>query len=307
MTLNGEAAGTFDDNDLHAPIMTKSGGNGAVGGAIAGPCQRRSSGARASGHHRRRSSLQLFKRKTTLATVFVANFTVYTALSVLSAFFPVYAQEKFHASSLLVGVIFAAHPLTEVVLTPLASFLCRRLGRDVVFRFGLLVISGSIALFGWGDSIEVFLLSRVLEGVGSAFVQVAGLALLMEHTENLIRDVAINELMSGVGYAVGPFFGGLLYQAVGMLAMYIGFSLVPLAICIIHTLTAWIHFPGGADPPRAADVEDIFKMGSYLTPAVAGACTSIVVTAASYGFLDLTLSAHLNRALGFSPAQVREG
>ena len=300
--MGGEAA--VPDN---APIITKSAGGAAVGNQasavgtnVVQTTQRKK--PRISSRHQRRKSLELFKRKTTLATVFIANFTLYTALSILSAFFPVYAQEKFHASSLVVGIVFAAHPIAEIILTPVASMLCRRLGRGAVFRLGLLIIAAGTAMFGFGKSIAVFIAARILEGVGGAFVQVAGLALIMEHTDNLIRDVAIQEMMSGIGYAVGPFIGGLLYEAVGLAVMYIGFSAVPLVILFVHMQTSWVQFPEQRTSPP--EVDDIFKLRAYFTPAVAGACVSIIVTAASYGFLDLTLSAHLNRALGFGPAQV---
>jgi len=59
---------------------------------------------------RRRKRLKGMVGKFTIRTVFFSNFIVYTALSMLSPFFPMYAESKFQASSLTIGFIFAAHP-----------------------------------------------------------------------------------------------------------------------------------------------------------------------------------------------------
>ena len=59
---------------------------------------------------RRRKRTRALVSKVTIYTVFLSNFIVYTSLSMLSPFFPMYAESKFNASSLTIGFIFAAHP-----------------------------------------------------------------------------------------------------------------------------------------------------------------------------------------------------
>lgn len=51
---------------------------------------------------------------------------------------------------------------------------------------------------------------RILGGFGGAGITVAGLALLMEISTTLERDLGIQEIIIGVGYTLGPTLGELL-------------------------------------------------------------------------------------------------
>lgn len=59
---------------------------------------------------KRRKVYKSLVGRATIATVFFSNFVVYTSLSMLAPFFPMYAHNNLHASSLTIGFIFSAHP-----------------------------------------------------------------------------------------------------------------------------------------------------------------------------------------------------
>lgn len=113
-----------------------------------------------------------FIRRTTLACVLAATFNVYTALSLLSCFFPLYAEKHLNASKMTIGIIFAAHPIAEIFFCPVASLMCKRMGRFAVFNFGLTLVAIGIFFFGFAQTISQFMFARLLEGVGSTCVQV---------------------------------------------------------------------------------------------------------------------------------------
>jgi MFS family permease len=191
----------------------------------------------------------------------------------------------------VVGVIFSAHPIAEILFCPLGSALCRKLGRSTVFRFGLLLLSIGTCAFGLAPSVGYFILSRLISGVGSTFVQVAGLAQLMQHSEkHLARNLGILEMMAGIGYAIGPLLGGILYSHIGLEMTYMYFSLVPLAIMFLHIQTVLV-LPRPSDKERLEELDEAFQLRELLNLGVFSSCLAISITAASYGFLDISLSA----------------
>lgn len=73
------------------------------------------------------------------------------------------------------GIIFAAHPLAEIVMSMGAAVLCQKIGRQPVFQAGLMIVAASLFLLGMAHSLPTFMFLRLLEGAGSSCVQVCGL------------------------------------------------------------------------------------------------------------------------------------
>ena len=71
------------------------------------------------------------------------NFLVYTYISCLGPFFPAYAKSAYGSSAIEIGVVFCLYPLAQGLASPLASSLCERLGRLVIWTFGLVLLSGN--------------------------------------------------------------------------------------------------------------------------------------------------------------------
>lgn len=109
--------------------------------------------------------------------------------------------------------------------------------------------------------------------------------------------------MAGTGYAVGPALGGVLFQTFNLSITYRSFSIVPLLILAL-TCFAFSCQKKGKHTEEEAPVEAVPWRALFI-PKVAAACLSITMTAASYGFLDVTLSPHLTQTLGFGSAKVR--
>lgn len=93
-------------------------------------------------------------------------------------------------------------------------------------------------------------------------------------------------MMSGIGYSVGPLIGGVLYTMVGMKALYIIVSFIPLIImAAFHISRVCVATKSKINPTgESLELQHLLKL------PVLASCIAIVITAASYGFLDTTLS-----------------
>lgn len=93
-------------------------------------------------------------------------------------------------------------------------------------------------------------------------------------------------MMSGIGYSVGPLIGGVLYTMVGMKALYVIISFIPLIImAAFHISRLCVATKPKVNPPGES-----MELQHLLKAPVLVSCLAIVITAASYGFLDTTLS-----------------
>lgn len=61
----------------------------------------------------------------------------------------------------------------------------------------------------------VFMIGRFLQGVGTQGTNSAGVAIILETSSNVQRDMGFQELMVGFAYMLGPFAGGLMYENFG--------------------------------------------------------------------------------------------
>ncbi|XP_064392257.1 MFS-type transporter SLC18B1-like isoform X2 [Halichondria panicea] len=164
--------------------------------------------------------------KTIFSAVFLwlGIMVVSASYSLFGPFFPGEAADK-GASPTMVGVIVSSSPLCVVILAPLIGYLLPRLGLRFTLMAGLWLVGGPFILLGFMSSPQISsgwmfatlcIILRMTEGVGSAMFFTACYALIPELFPNHIGTaVGLFEVATGLGYAIGPPLGGLLYQAGG--------------------------------------------------------------------------------------------
>ncbi|CAM1312794.1 unc-17 (predicted) [Pycnogonum litorale] len=131
----------------------------------------------------------------------------------------------------LVGVLFASKAIVQLCVNPFSGALIDKIGYDVPMMIGLTVMFLSTAIFACGQSYGVLFFARSLQGVGSAFADTAGMAMLADrYTEEKERTKALGIALAFISFGslVGPPFGGLLYEFAGKGVPFIILSLVSL-------------------------------------------------------------------------------
>ncbi|PKY05441.1 putative MFS transporter [Aspergillus campestris IBT 28561] len=134
-------------------------------------------------------------------------------------------QQAFWTSILLIcetATAFAACPIFGLWVDSSA-------GRRVPFLIGLVWLAAAMAFFTAARSTTMYIVGRILQGLASAIVDVAGLALLRDGVGNDRLGEGLGYAGTGrmVGLVAGPPLGGLVDRAGGYYAVCIlGFVIV---------------------------------------------------------------------------------
>lgn len=123
-----------------------------------------------------------------------------------------------HGQDSATGILFASKAMVQLMVNPFSGALIDRIGYDVPMMIGLTIMFLSTAVFACGRSYGVLFFARSLQGVGSAFADTSGLAMIADRfTEENERSKALGIALAFISFGclVAPPFGGALYQFAG--------------------------------------------------------------------------------------------
>ena len=115
----------------------------------------------------------------------------------------------------------------------LAGRLGDLMGRKIIFVSGLFIFGLSSLAVGLSTSTEMMIIARAVQGIGSAIIAPASLALLMDSYQGNLRMKAISYYgaTAGIGSSFGLILGGWLTSAI---SWRVGFLLnVPFSLLLI--------------------------------------------------------------------------
>jgi len=191
-----------------------------------------------------------------------------------------------------VGMLFASKAIVQLFINPFSGAIIDRIGYDIPMMIGLTVMFFSTAVFAIGQSYGVLFLARSLQGVGSAFADTAGLAMIADRfTEEQERQKALGIALAFISFGslVAPPFGGTLYQIAGKEVPFIILSLV----CLIDAiLLKFVMQPvkqqmkeRGVERPKGTPILTLLK-----DPCIACCAGALVMANVSLAFLEPTIS-----------------
>ena len=137
---------------------------------------------------------------------------------------------------------------TAVLLIPIGK-LSDIFGRTIIFKTGLVIFSIFSLVCGISNNATVFLISRLLQGIGSAMLFTTMMAILVTVFPQSERGkmIGINTAGVYIGLSSGPFLGGIIAHQLGWrYIFYINFILgVVLTIPTLKYLKWEWHRPDG--------------------------------------------------------------
>lgn len=145
---------------------------------------------------------------------------------------PPTAKPDHHGQDSATGVLFASKAIVQLMVNPFSGALIDRIGYDVPMMIGLIIMFLSTAIFACGRSYSLLFFARSLQGVGSAFADTAGLAMIADRfTEENERSKALGIALAFISFGclVAPPFGGALYQFAGKEVPFLILAFVSLA------------------------------------------------------------------------------
>ncbi len=149
-------------------------------------------------------------QKRRLLTIFVVVFLDLLGFGLILPLLPFYA-EKFHASSITVGLLVSSYAAAQFVGAPILGRLSDRYGRRPILLVSLFGTFAGYLLLGVAGALWVLFASRILDGLTGGNISVAR-AYITDVTEEEDRAKGLGLIGAafGLGFIIGPAIGGLL-------------------------------------------------------------------------------------------------
>ncbi|MVV49414.1 DHA2 family efflux MFS transporter permease subunit [Pseudomonas sp. PB120] len=160
-----------------------------------------------------------------------------------------------------------AYILAVAIFIPLSSWIADRFGARRVFAGAIVVFTLASLLCGLSQSIEMFVLARVLQGIGGALMVPVGRLAVLRNTDkkDLVNMIAIITWPGLVAPILGPVVGGLIVTHASW--PWIFYVNLPLGVLALIA-ALWLVPEGREENVRAFDSKGFVLL--------AGACASIL-------------------------------
>lgn len=130
-----------------------------------------------------------------------------------------------------IGVLFACKAIFQLFINPFTGTLMDRIGYDIPMMIGLSIIFVSTSMFAIGKSYGALFVARSMQGIGSAFADTSGLAMIADRfPDDKERSAALGIALAFISFGslVAPPFGGTLYEFAGKAIPFIILALIAL-------------------------------------------------------------------------------
>ncbi|ELY4859979.1 MFS transporter [Cronobacter sakazakii] len=168
----------------------------------------------------------------------------------------------FGVDAVALNISISAYLLTLAVLIPASGWIADRFGARKVFTLALGIFTGASVLCGLANSLEMFVLMRVLQGAGGALMVPVGRLAVLRVTpkHQLITAIATLTWPALVAPIIGPPLGGFITSYANW--RWIFFINLPAGL--IAMALAWRLIPDNHD-----DVRRPFDTPGFLATALA--------------------------------------
>jgi multidrug resistance protein len=172
---------------------------------------------------------------TPLLVLFFTAFVDMIGLAMIVPILPFFARD-FGASATTIGLLISAFSLAQLLVAPAWGRFSDRYGRRPAILAGLLVTAVAYLIFAFARSVELLLLSRIIQGLGGGTIGVVQ-AYVADASPPDQRTKSLGWLsaVTSLGAVAGPAFGSLLSGAGGQEAPGYAAS----ALSVLVAIFAW--------------------------------------------------------------------
>jgi DHA1 family vesicular acetylcholine transporter-like MFS transporter 3 len=192
------------------------------------------------------------------------------------------------------GYLFASKAAVQIFINPISGTIIDHIGYELPMVFGLTIMFTSTALFSVGEGYTLLFLARSLQGVGSAFADTSGLAMIADRFQDeQERSKALGIALAFISFGslVAPPFGGTLYNNCGKFLPFILLSLT----CLFDALLVWYVIRPKRKVNEVGGVEvkgtPIYRL--LMDPMIAVCAGALVMANVSLAFLEPTMTTWL--------------
>ncbi|KAJ8928491.1 hypothetical protein NQ314_018951 [Rhamnusium bicolor] len=197
-----------------------------------------------------------------------------------------------HGQDSATGILFASKAIVQLMVNPFSGALIDRIGYDIPMMIGLTIMFLSTAVFACGRSYGLLFFARSLQGVGSAFADTSGLAMIADRfTEENERSKALGIALAFISFGclVAPPFGGALYQFAGKEMPFLILAFVSLMdgfmlLLVMKPIKEQIKLHQLAKPPSVP----IWRL--FMDKYIAVCAGALMMSNVALAFLEPTIS-----------------
>ncbi len=170
------------------------------------------------------------------APIFVLTLVDVLGLTVLLPLLHLYAA-RFGATPLQIGLVLASFPLTQLIGVPLMGALSDRFGRKPLLLISQITTCIGFIMLGAATSLEMVILSRVIDGLFGANLATAQAALSDITTdETRAQGLGLTGAAFGLGFVFGPLISIITLEVSDNLALPAFVAAIYSLISIFLTL-----------------------------------------------------------------------
>ncbi len=242
--------------------------------------------------------------KGVLGTLFLVVFIDLVGFGMVIPLLPFYAKQ-YEPSKWTFGLFMATYSLCQFLFAPILGRLSDRVGRRPVMLVSLAGAALGYALLGFAGTLPLLFLSRVIAGSAGGNISTAQAVIADTTTpETRAKGMGIIGAAFGLGFILGPFFGGVLY---GISPAFPGFaasvtSLVAFGMC--WTLLPETRVVGVKDRTRRAPF-DVRALAHALGHPHLGLClVMFFLTIFGFSNFEATFAQLLNLRFKLEPKNI---
>lgn len=243
------------------------------------------------------------KSSITLSILLVNLFIAFLGIGLVIPVLPRLMNEL-HISGQVVGYLTAAFALTQLIFSPFAGKAVDRFGRKIMIVLGLIIFGLSELLFGFGKTIDVLFISRILGGLSAAFIMPAVTAFIADITTDENRPKALGYMSAAIstGFIIGPGLGGFLAE-IGTRVPFYSAGVLGLVAAVFSIILL-------REPERpvitesAGGHENKSSFRKLLMPMFFIAFAVIFISSFGLAAFESFFSLYVDHKFGFSPADI---
>ncbi|GKV67357.1 MULTISPECIES: MFS transporter [unclassified Sporosarcina] len=173
------------------------------------------------------------KEKVSIALALFSLFIAYLGIGLASPVMPSIAKDL-SLSGAIIGYLFAAMAFAQFLASPFTGVWVDSIGRKKMMIIGLLLFSFSEALFGFSNETWLLFVSRLLGGVGAAFIMPAVVTYIADKTTlaNRAKALGYQSAAISLGFIIGPGVGGFIAEF-GIRAPFFFATVISLITAIV--------------------------------------------------------------------------
>lgn len=202
---------------------------------------------------------------------------------------------------LSIGVLFASKAILQLLVNPFTGAFIDRVGYDLPMMIGLSIMFMSTTVFAFGKSYGILFFARSLQGLGSAFADTAGLAMIADRfPEEGERNTALGIALAFISFGClfAPPFGGILYEFCGKVVPFLLLAL----LCVVDGLLVLFAMKPVRKQRSLIPPEDrpkgtpIWRL--LMDPYILVTAGALAMSNVSLAFLEPTIAMWMDRTMG---------